>query len=104
MTWHVEPGKRVKNPRAATDAQQITSGNASAIVAMVPICTATLMAMVPLEVFLKDLVREAFFPSHDSACSDAEPHSNTIDFRTGFCPFDLSRFIGRKGRAFFIFL
>ena len=40
---------------------------------------------------------------HDSACSDAEPHSITIDFRTGFCRFDLSRFVGRKGKAFFFF-
>ena len=41
---------------------------------------------------------------HDSACSDAEPHSITIDFRIGFCCFDLSRFVGRKGWAFFFFL
>ena len=51
--WALGP-PRGRNPRAATDAQQITSGNASAIVAMVPICTATLMAMVPLAVYPKD--------------------------------------------------
>ena len=34
---------------------------------------------------------------------DAEPHSITIDFRTGFCRFDLSRLVERKSRAFFFF-
>ena len=53
-----------RNPRSATDAQQIIYGNASAIVAMVPICMATLMAMVPLELYLKDLAADRVRDRH----------------------------------------